>query len=143
MKTIELFLFTALMLTTISCTDKDKIAAAIQGDKELADGSLVPFILHQNYPNPFNPSTMIEFVIYSTPIHARLTVMTEDWVEVKTLFDADIPVMPIDTIENNVVVPSMLKHSVHFNADNLPSGEYIYMMEAGGVKEVRRMRLIK
>jgi hypothetical protein len=111
----------------LSCTDEGKIAAAIRDGKELQEGDLVPFLLYQNYPDPFNPSTTIRFYAPGE-VHLKLAVYTDDWQEVETLFD-------------EVAAGT---YSVTFSTKpDLPSGEYYYTLEGGGVVEIRKMHLIK
>jgi len=119
----------ALLLTF--CSDKDRIFNAYQGDTELSEGDLVPFILEQNYPNPFNPSTVIQYRVLST-MRLELKVYSEDWQEVATLVDGFVSGGPS-------------YYSVPFNAESedLPSGDYFYALEGGGYIQVRKMQVIK
>lgn len=83
--------------------------------------------LLNNYPNPFNPVTKIGFMI------------------VKNSF-VKIKVYDMLGREVKVLVNGMLNagtHTVEFNASNLSSGIYIYKMEAGDFKAVKKMMLIK
>lgn len=127
MKTILVLTFSVMAFANISCTDKSRLLAAVQNGDELPNGSNVPIFLNQNYPNPFNPSTMIEFWTAITQ-HIRLSVKTEDWVTVATLVDT--------TLQAG-------RYSWNWDAAGLPSGEYLAVLEGGGVTEVIRMRLIK
>ncbi|MGC9092080.1 MAG: T9SS type A sorting domain-containing protein [Bacteroidota bacterium] len=81
------------------------------------------FALEQNYPNPFNPSTTISFDVPKQS-HLRLAIYDVLGREVKTLVDE----------EKN---PG--RYSVTFDASNLPSGVYLYRLEAGSFSEVRKM----
>lgn len=85
------------------------------------------FALHQNYPNPFNPETTIAFDL-PTPSHVRLTVY--------------------DLLGRRVAVPveglrAAGVHRVTFGAADLPSGVYMYWLEAGTFTAVRTMLLAK
>ncbi|MGE5621272.1 MAG: glycosyl hydrolase family 18 protein [archaeon] len=80
-----------------------------------------------NYPNPFNPATNIEFVL-TEGSHVSLKVFDILGKEVASLLD--------EQMEQGV-------HKVEFNASNLPSGIYIYLLNAGKVHEVRKMVLAK
>lgn len=122
-----LFLLFCVAGLSSSCTDEGKVVAAIQDGKELQEGDPVPFLLYQNYPDPFNPLTNIRFYAPAA-IHLKLTVFTDDWQEVETLFDE--------------VAAGI--YTVTFNTKpDLPSGEYFYTLEGGGVIEIRKMHLIK
>ncbi len=74
------------------------------------------YSLEQNYPNPFNPSTKINFSLTSDS-KVNLKVFDILGREVEEL------------INNNLQAGS---HSINFNAENLPSGIYIYRLEAIG-----------
>ncbi|MGB9774211.1 MAG: T9SS type A sorting domain-containing protein, partial [Bacteroidota bacterium] len=93
------------------------------GVKEMAGEIPGSFALEQNYPNPFNPSTTISFDVPKQS-HLRLAIYDVLGREVKTLVDE----------EKN---PG--RYSVTFDASNLPSGVYLYRLEAGSFSEVRKM----
>jgi len=85
------------------------------------------FILEQNYPNPFNPITIINFFL---PREGLYTLKVYDILgrEVATL------------------ISSFLQagyHSVDFNAENLPSGVYIYRLETEKISLSKKMILVK
>ncbi|MGE5682701.1 MAG: T9SS type A sorting domain-containing protein [Bacillota bacterium] len=85
------------------------------------------FSLSQNYPNPFNPATSISYRIPEAQ-HVRLTINDILGKEVRVL------------VNENKASGS---YSVQFNAGNLPSGLYIYTLEAGIYKESRKLLLLK
>ena len=85
------------------------------------------FALGQNYPNPFNPSTAIEYEL-PTPQHVRLEVFDATGRSVGVLVDG---MRPAGT------------HSVRFDADNLPSGLYVYRLRANGETRTRKMTLLR
>jgi hypothetical protein len=83
--------------------------------------------LEQSYPNPFNPSTEIVFSLpESGPV--RLAVYDLLGRRVALLIDGPTPAGT---------------HRVSFRADDLPSGVYLYRLEAGGFTGTRRMSLIR
>jgi hypothetical protein len=99
------------------------------GVKTNYDPGAAGFALEQNYPNPFNPSTTIKF---SVPERVKVTVRVMNLLgeEVHTpLFDgyADAGTTTIEFQD----------------ADNLPSGTYIYRMDAGTFTASKRMVLLK
>ena len=93
-------------------------AAGVQPDK---------FALDQNFPNPFNPSTTIQFSLAS-PSHVTLNIYNILGQKIANLIDQDMG----EGI-----------HSVNWNADNLPSGFYIYQLKAGSVSLIKKMELLK
>jgi hypothetical protein len=86
------------------------------------------FGLFQNHPNPFNPSTIIN---YNLPVQANVTLKIFNILgqELKTLID------------NEIV--SAGKHEVSFNANGLPTGIYIYNLQANDFVQSKKMILLK
>jgi hypothetical protein len=95
--------------------------------KFLPDFNPQTFKLSQNYPNPFNPRTTIAFHL---PKSANVTLEIFNILgeEVATLLSA-----------------SLLSGSYEYewDASELPSGVYLYKLEAGDFIEVRKMILMK
>ena len=85
------------------------------------------FLLQQNYPNPFNPSTRISFDL---PQAGYVTI------KAYTINGAEVA-----TIADDYYVAG--NHTVLFKAKNLPSGTYLYVMQAGDMRQVRRLLLVK
>jgi hypothetical protein len=91
------------------------------------NGSVMEYSLDQNFPNPFNPSTSIS---YSLEAAGLVTI---------TVFD--ITGREVATLVNSVQAEG--SHSVEFNAAGLPSGIYMYRMEADDFSDVQKMILMK
>ena len=85
------------------------------------------FKLSQNYPNPFNPSTTINFTLPAAT-NVKLTVFNLLGQRIATLVDDS---------------RSAGDYSVRFDARNLASGVYFYMLQAGDMTLQRKMTLIK
>ncbi len=85
------------------------------------------FTLWQNYPNPFNPTTTIRFSI-GHRTHVRLTVFDLMGRRIATLVDG---------------ILNAGDHTITFNAAPLPSGIYIYRLQAGDYAGERKMVLLK
>lgn len=86
------------------------------------------FSLKQNYPNPFNPSTTIEF-----------SLQHSGKVSLKVF---DLSGREIATLMKNQFI-SAGAHKVQFEAKNLPSGVYMYVLSAPTFRETRKMILMK
>ena len=85
------------------------------------------FKLYTNYPNPFNPSTIITFDLPVSQ-NVKLTVF-------------DILGNETETLLNKYL--SSGKHMITFNADALPSGIYLYQLEAGNFVQSKKMILLR
>jgi hypothetical protein len=85
------------------------------------------FRLNQNYPNPFNPTTTIDYTIGEASF-VRLSVF-------------DVTGRPVQRLVERE--QSAGTYSVTFTADKIPSGMYIYRLEAGSYAETRTMMLVK
>jgi hypothetical protein len=96
---------------------------------DVGENEVLPkqYALNQNYPNPFNPQTTIR---YSNPErnHILLTVYNTLGQRVVKLLDT--------MVEAGF-------HEVTFNASHLPSGVYIYRLQAGEFVESKKLLLLK
>ena len=92
-------------------------------------GDEVPkaFALDQNYPNPFNPSTTIGFSLARTQ-HVRLVVYDLLGHEVRVLLDG---------------VQTAARYRIPFEASDLASGTYLYILRTEEQTAVRTMALLK
>jgi hypothetical protein len=106
----------------------DTLSSKVSTSLEDGEGvSISAFKLNQNYPNPFNPSTTISFAVpVRTPV--TLTVYNSVGQRVAVLVDEAI---------------NAGRHSVSFDASQLASGLYLYLIQAGDFRETRRMVLVK
>jgi len=115
--------------------DHEAIAALGGSDGEsdlitdVPEDSKMPytFTLEQNYPNPFNPVTNISYTI-PEEMHVTLNIYNMLGQKVKTLVDDR---------------HSAGRYTVSFDAQNLPSGLYIYRINAGPHSAIQTMSLIK
>ncbi len=94
---------------------------------EIDLGAPMKLSLSQNYPNPFNPKTIIN---YAVPVGSEVNIVIYDALgnEVTTLIN--------EFKEAGI-------HSISFDATDLPSGVYIYKMQAGEFVETKKMVLLK
>jgi len=97
-----------------------------QGTTGIGDEAPLPSscILHQNHPNPFSPVTEIGFTL-AREMTVTLIVTDLFGREVARLCDAECRAAGT--------------HRVSFDARGLPSGMYLYRLEAGEVLRVRKM----
>lgn len=99
--------------------------SALEIEKALPSG----FRLYQNFPNPFNPSTLIRYEIPETsPVQIKLY---------------DILGKEVSVLVNEVKGPG--SYTVSFNSQmlSLPSGIYIYTIQAGGYRDSKKLVLLK
>jgi hypothetical protein len=83
--------------------------------------------LYQNFPNPFNPVTIIS---YATPENGHVSLKVYDLLG-----------KSISTLVHGV--KSAGNHTVTFDAGNLNSGVYIYVLETEHFRSARKLLLIK
>jgi len=85
------------------------------------------YALHQNFPNPFNPSTTITFDLVESG-NVTLQVFNLMGQEVATLVNGNL---------------SSGRHTLNFSAEGLPSGLYLYKLDANGFSSQKKMLLMK
>ncbi|MGE5679923.1 MAG: amidohydrolase family protein, partial [Bacillota bacterium] len=85
------------------------------------------FQLNQNYPNPFNPTTTI-----------RYSIPRESFVELKVF---DLLGREVTTLINKEQSPG--EYKVQFDGSSLPSGVYIYTIQAGQYRASKKLMLLK
>jgi len=83
--------------------------------------------MDQNYPNPFNPETNITLGLVENG-HVTLSVYNMRGQEIKTLLNGDKPAGI---------------HNIVFNAENLPSGIYLYRMQTRNYTQIKKMILLQ
>ena len=99
------------------------------GAEAVTDAADLPaaFALHGNYPNPFNPTTQIAFDL-PEQTDVRLTVYDVLGRRVRVLVDGPV---------------AAGRHTFAFDARDLPSGTYVYRLDAGSFTQTRMMLLVK
>ncbi len=85
------------------------------------------FALHQNYPNPFNPSTVIR---YALPARSHVVLSVYNM---------------LGQLEATLVEGEKAAgyHEVRFDASGLPSGIYLYRLQAGAFIQTRKLALVR
>jgi hypothetical protein len=99
-----------------------ELAPANKGDDLPLEYSLA-----QNHPNPFNPSTEIAFDLVESG-NVTLRVFNLIGQEVATLVNES---------------RAAGHHKIIFDATNLPSGLYVYELEANGFRDTKKLLLLK
>ncbi|MDQ7063258.1 MAG: FG-GAP-like repeat-containing protein [candidate division KSB1 bacterium] len=85
------------------------------------------YILYQNFPNPFNPETTIRFALPESEF-VVLKIYDLQGREVATLVQEQ---------------RSAGRHTAFFNASHLPSGVYVYRIQAGRFQDAKKFVLVK
>ncbi len=83
--------------------------------------------LSSNYPNPFNPSTIINYSVKEAGLVK---------IKVFDILGGEVAELVNETKEAGNFL-------VEFNAANLPSGVYIYTMQANNFNSYQKMLLLK
>lgn len=84
-------------------------------------------VLHPNYPNPFNASTIVRFSVERTD-RVRLEVM-------------DLSGRLVRTLADRVFDPGV--HQVLFESGGTPSGMYLTVLQSDGLRQVRKILLVR
>ena len=107
---------------------------AVDTDASVVSDDILPvkFAVHNNYPNPFNPSTQISFDLIENSA-TEVSVWNLLGQKITTLFSGEL---------------NAGRHTVTFNGkdvngNTLPSGVYIYRVEAGNNVSTKKMMLLK
>ncbi len=109
--------------------DNIHVRPTVSSASSASSQTMVPerFKLEQNYPNPFNPATRIAFRLpETTPVHLAIYNITGQ--KMTLLIDQ---VMPAG------------RHKVEYHAEKVPSGVYLYRLNAGPYQAARVMSVIK
>ncbi len=99
----------------------------ITGVLENSGSQILSPYLMQNYPNPFNPGTKIKFVIPKS-----------SFVNLKVY---DVLGREVATLVNEEKHPG--SYGIVFDGSNLPSGIYLYKLNAGNFTSTKKLILLK
>ena len=108
-------------------TESQKSLLLVTSLSEVNESIPETYVLRQNFPNPFNPSTEI---LFDLPETTMVSLVVYDMLgrEIARLVDNEVPAG---------------WHRARFDAANLPSGVYLYRIQAGDFMDTGRMTLIK
>ena len=105
-----------------------RLEKSINGEEDIVTTETIhEYALNSNYPNPFNPATTISYQLPKEGM-VNLVVYNSLGQEVSRLINKH---------------QTSGKYSVQFNASNLPSGVYIYKLQAGEFSSTKKMILTK
>lgn len=90
------------------------------------------FTLEQNYPNPFNPSTTIKYTLHEdAPVRIRILNTLSQ--EVRRLVDSHQATGPYEVTWDGR----------NDAGQRLASGTYLYLIDIGGIFEMKKMVMLK
>ena len=108
----------------------DQVSIVVEGDplnKFGSDGQVYDYELSQNYPNPFNPTTSISYDL-KNDTHVTIKIFNSVGQYIITLISE---------------FQSEGRHSIQFDASDLPSGTYIYSLTSENFSDSKKMLLVK
>lgn len=117
---------------TVSVLRNTTQSVPTSAEDEIRNSRPADFALHQNFPNPFNPHTEIEF---SLPKSSRVTLR---------IFN--VLGQQIVTVVDDILGPGKFRtewDGKDAQGAEVPSGVYLYRLEAGDHVENRKMILLK
>ena len=129
---------------TVTVTDEDGgtaseiISVTITPDPTSVnglDGIPKDYTLFQNYPNPFNPSTVIRYGI-PTDVGNGLSPFRNVSLKIYDILGNEVA-----TLVNEQQSPGYYEPT--WNAKNMSSGIYFYVLQAGSFTESRKLILLK
>ncbi len=108
-------------------TEFDPAGYPVSVEENGLSGIPTAFNISQNYPNPFNPSTKI---VYSVAEASNVKIIVYDVLgrEVEVLADG---------------FKAAGIYELTFDAEELPSGLYLYTLESGSTRITKKMTLLK
>ena len=117
-------MFTGNVQASVSIDESPYALAAASDELEAPNA----FRLSGNYPNPFNPETTIRYFLpEAAEVHLEVFDVTGRSVAVLV----------------NGASQAAGEYTVTFDAAELPSGIYMYRIEAGNFQQTRKMTLLK
>jgi len=100
--------------------------------KVIAVGAPAQYVLEQNHPNPFNPETRINFILKETG-YVTLTIFNLRGQVVRTLVSEQL----------SAGAHSAVWKGRDDGGNILPSGTYLYKLQANGFEQTRKMVFAK
>ena len=106
------------------------VSVMLANEQEIAIPTV--FSLEQNYPNPFNPSTQVR---YALPEASKVSISIYDMMgrEVRSLVNGSM----------DAGYHTALWNATNDNGNPVSAGMYIYTIQAGDFRQVKKMILLK
>ncbi len=123
---IENFRWAGRSIPTATMSGFLRVIVCEEGGKRLFDDRSI-FTLGQNHPNPFNNVTIIPYSL----IESALTVL-----KVFDMYGREVATLVNSYQERG-------SYTVSFDANNLPSGTYYYVLSTPSLRKQKMMRLLK
>jgi len=122
------YVYKVYAFTPDTVSDYSDTTGAIITDVEVnVDLTPKEYMLYQNYPNPFNPGTKIK---YALPIQSKVKLV------IYNTIGETVDIL-VDINQNEGY------YEVEFDGSKLPSGVYLYRLEANENIHVKKMILLK
>jgi len=99
------------------------------------------FTLYQNYPNPFNPVTVIRYYVGQVSLRQDNSLSHTNLSYNVTLKVYDLLGQTVATLVDESKSPG--EYSVEWDATNVPSGMYVYRLQAGSFSDAKKIMLVK
>jgi hypothetical protein len=123
-------LYDETLIEGVDCVrilSKGKKSSSIATAGDIGLNTPTEFALHQNHPNPFNPITEITFTL---PEESDISLKVFD------MLGREIADLAKGRWTSGI-------HRVSFDAQDLPSGIYLYKLNAGNFVDIKKMVLMK
>jgi hypothetical protein len=104
-----------------------QFSEGVSSVEEISSATPNDYTLSQNYPNPFNPSTTINFAI---PNSEFVTL------KVYNILGSEVATLVNETLSSG-------SYRFNFDAADLASGIYLYELNAGNFREIKKMNFLK
>ncbi|RIK79354.1 hypothetical protein DCC62_05675 [candidate division KSB1 bacterium] len=130
---IRLSLLYGILTPFTSFTDPGPPPTSVEESSQEAAAPPETFVLLQNYPNPFNPETRITYVLNEGLAHVTLKIYDLNGKLVRVLVDGDQP----------AGMHSAVWDGLDEFGTVMASGVYFYVLEIEGMKQMKRMVLLR
>jgi hypothetical protein len=114
-------------LNVVDMAGNSEELTTVEATPSFSEATVTEYALHQNFPNPFNPETAIAFDLVDGGF--------------VTLSIYNVLGQQVASLVNGTMDAG--RHVVNFSATDLPSGLYLYRIEANGFTAQKKMIVMK